>query len=332
MKPVMSLLLSFFLLFISCAGAPGNNLSIPDEPGTTLQHSVFIGASLGSGEPTAQKISIFKQQSGRDLSMAVWFLGWDQPFPVETCKTLYDDGVIPHITWEPHFWYSDDKITLNDIISGKHDDYILSWAEGIREYGGPLFIRLMHEFNGNWYDWGIANNGNDPQRYIAAWRHVHDLLSENGAENVKYIWNVGHDSLPDEDWNNPLLAYPGDDYVDWIGIDGYNWGTFYEWSSWKEFDEVFIPMYDLLVAAYPDKPIMIPETATLPNGGDRAEWISQIPEHLNRFPNIKAIAWFDVVKEGDYRAAATAESARAWKIFMNEEYIKSDHQELWAVE
>ncbi|MBN2510450.1 MAG: hypothetical protein JXB03_09240 [Spirochaetales bacterium] len=323
---------SVVCLFISCTGMPTDDSLNVAVPGNILEHPVFIGASLGFGAPDADKIAIFEKQSGKDISMAVWFLGWDQPFPLEVCSDLYSAGIIPHITWEPHYWFSDEKITLVDIINGDHDDYILAWAEGIKKYGNPLFIRLMHEFNGNWYDWGIANNNEDPSRYICAWRHIHDLLSENGVKNVKYIWTPGQNSFPDEPWNNPILSYPGDEYVDWLGIDGYNWGTYYEWSSWTEFEQIFMPMYNLLSKKIPDKPIMIPEFSCFNHGGNRAEWIRHLPKQLNKFPNIKAIAWFDVIKEEDLRVAATRESALAWKQILNEENFKSNYKKLWVVE
>lgn len=91
-------------------------------------------------------------------------------------------------------------------------------------------------------------------------------------------------------------------------------------------------MYDRLSKEFPDKPIMIPEISCHHHGGNHAEWISHLPQQLNEFPNIRAIAWFDAVLEIDFRAAATQKNAQAWKQIMNEKNFKSDFRELWAVE
>ena len=85
---------------------------------------------------------------------------------------------------------------LSRIIDGDYDQYIKSWAEGIKALGFPIAIRFAHEMNGTWYPWCERTNGNRPGQYVRAWRHVHDIFSEVGATNVTWVWspNIIYDS------------------------------------------------------------------------------------------------------------------------------------------
>ena len=108
------------------------------------------------------------------------------------------------------------------IVAGDFDGYIRSWAKAAADWGKPLMLRFAQEMNGNWYPWGAGVNGNAPGEYAKAYRHVHKIFTSVGATNVIWIWspNVlypGGASLSS--------VYPGNAYVNWIGVDGYNFGT-----------------------------------------------------------------------------------------------------------
>jgi beta-mannanase len=124
------------------------------------------------------------------------------------------------------------------------------------------------------------------------WRHVHDVFARAGATNVTWVWcpNVEYSSSI-----KPLATlYPGDGYVDWTCLDGYNWGAGV--SGWLPFATLFGPTYDLVTRTIaPSKPLMIAETASSESGGSKAAWISdmlgtQLP---TRFRNVAAVMWFD---------------------------------------
>jgi beta-mannanase len=163
------------------------------------------------------------------------YVGWSYPasesfaseFPTAQLEALSNDGFLPEITWEP--WNGSDGVnqpnySLASIIDGDHDSYIQAWAEAAKAYGKPLLIRFAQEMNGTWYPWSEQVNGNSPGEYVEAWRHVHNIFAEDGVTNVKWVWSpnvVG--SVVSGASSDLVELYPGNAYVDYVGIDGYSY-------------------------------------------------------------------------------------------------------------
>ncbi|WP_189001252.1 glycoside hydrolase family 26 protein [Deinococcus roseus] len=238
----------------------------------------------------------------------MWYSSWKvgSNFPKADVLGLSKQGVVPNITWEPWDWtlpLNDPKqIKLQDILDGKFDDYIRSWAKAAKEVNVPFLLRWGHEFNGNWYPWAVSTNGQDPTVFVKAYQHVHDIFKAEGATKVQWIWCYNNADVPGDAWNDVARAYPGDAYVDWVGLDGYNWGTNPSWGSWAPFKDVFKGAYDRALKIAPGKPIIIGEFASSEVGGDKGQWILNMFSDLPRlFPQIKAIVWFDIQKEEDWR-------------------------------
>jgi beta-mannanase len=147
--------------------------------------------------------------------------------------------------------------------------------------------------NGNWFPWHEGVNGNKPGESAAAWRHVHDIFTAVGAANVSWVWcpNVefgGKTSL--------ASVYPGDEYDDWTGLDGYNWGTNpSKPDKWKTFDQVYRTSYQNITGSIaPGKPMMIGEVASSEYGGSMAGWIREMLSELPVvYPRVHALVWFD---------------------------------------
>jgi beta-mannanase len=189
---------------------------------------------------------------------------------------------------------------LSAIANGAWDEYISQWAAAAAAWGKPFFLRFDHEMNGWWYPWSEQVNGNKPGEFVAAWRHVHDIFVQQGATNATWVWCpnvVGR-------WSTPMASmYPGDDYIDWACMDGYNWG-FDRDNAWQSFGEVFsgghpsygpFDTYQELRSIAPAKPVMIGEIASSERGGSKAEWIRdmlQVQLPLN-YPDVKAVVWFN---------------------------------------
>ena len=100
--------------------------------------------------------------------------------------------------------------------------------------------------NGNWFPWAEHANGNQPGDYVAAWRHVHDIFTQVGATNATWVWCPYVELAPEL---GPLARYyPGDDYVDWTSLDGFNWGkNRVNPQPWTSFDKIFGPSYRAIV-------------------------------------------------------------------------------------
>jgi beta-mannanase len=203
--------------------------------------------------------------------------------------------------------------------------------------GRPILVRWGHEFNGNWYPWGIANNNADPSRYVRAYRHVHDLVVATGARNVQWVWAFNNGSSPDEAYNDPALAYPGDRYVDWVGIDGYNWGFGPSWDPtgdhWTTFDATFSAAYGKARAIAPRKPVMIGEFASTEDGGDKAKWLEDMDSTLRSgaYPNLKLLTYFDLTKEEPWSPSSSPAALAAFTSWVHQRYMKGHGADLARV-
>jgi len=177
--------------------------------------------------------------------------------------------------------------------------------------GQKIFLDFAAEMNGD-----EAWSGNNAPLYVSAYKHMHDLFVAAGATNVIWAWCP---NVTDTNGTNDttLDYYPGDNYVDWVGVDGYNWGG----SDWQTFQQIFAKIYPLLAAK--NKPIIIGEMASAEQGGDKGKWIdAMIPVLKAQYPLFKAVVWFDINKESDWRinsstAALTAFSKMATDPYFN---------------
>jgi beta-mannanase len=178
--------------------------------------------------------------------------------------------------------------------------------------------------NGDGYGWSGAKNGASStaaQQFVATWRYVHGRFAKAGVTNVTWVWCPNHESVPAAAWNTPESYYPGDAYVDWTCVDGYNWGTSQTvatagWTSrWQTFDEIFGPTYQRLVALAPTKPMMIGEFASSEAGGDKAAWITDAAARIASpgYAQIRAFVWFNEAKETDWRVQSSAAALAAFK-------------------
>ena len=185
------------------------------------------------------------------------------------------------------------NVTLSDIVEGLPAAIqpLEKWFAGAAEYNYPLFFRWDWEMNGDWFQWG-DEAAEKPERFVKAWRRLHELADGAGATNITWVW------CPNASFSGstPLSKlYPGDPYVDWTCIDGYNRGTNpLAPDKWVSFHDRFIATYKELLAIAPWKPIMVGETASTEYGGSKADWISQALKGLpDEFPNIRALVWFN---------------------------------------
>jgi hypothetical protein len=285
---------------------------------------VYLGVFREGAPLNMGHIKSFQKTMGRKPAMVMWYLDWSSDFPVAECNTLAKYGAAPHIIWEPWIWGDEKKITLKTIVDGEWDQYIKNWAKSAAAFKKPVFIRWGHEFNIEKYPWAVGNNGKDPALYIKAYKHVHDIFTSVGATNVKWIWCFNNYNNPDEDWNAWDKAYPGDAYVDWVGIDGYNWGSTQSWSGWQSFKDCFREQVRICTKKYPTKPIMIAEFGSAEEGGNKAAWVKEIPSALKvSMKQVKAIMLFDVRKECDWRATSCKATENAYKLILKDPYFLS---------
>jgi hypothetical protein len=290
----------------SSAGA--SSLLVPAQ-------GALLGAFVGTGTVDQLETTL-----GRKLTIIHNFFGWSDDWVARVPGDL-SGGRIPLITWET--WIGGVGVSLDDIINGVHDSMILTRATAAKNVGQRFFLRWGHEMNGNWYPWDGSHNGANAAataKYIATYRHIHDLFTSVGASNVLWVFSPNVDSVPGDAWNQWGNYYPGDSYVDWMGFDGYNWGTVQSGSTWQSFSAIAGRIYSSVAAK--GKPIMIPETASTELGGDKAAWVAGIlPALKGSFPAVKAVVWFHMNKETDWRVDSSTASRAAFVTMANDPYF-----------
>lgn len=196
------------------------------------------------------------------------------------------NGTVVELTLQPT---NLNNVAIND---GSQDAYLTQLATDIKAWDREIWLRPMHEWNGDWYSWSVGINGNTSDSYIAAYRRIVDIFRDAGADKVKFVWNV---NLTNSGSNTFMGAYPGDDYVDYVSMDVYNWGTAQSWSAWKPFDEAAWPAYAAISAR--GKPVIVSEWGCGEQGGDKAQWITDAFDAIRfsgKYDLIDAVIWFDV--------------------------------------
>ncbi len=280
----------------------------------------FIGVSTQTG--SVDEVADFAAAAGATPDAVMVSRGWaNATADLAIVEEITAAGHLPVIAWEP--WDFDAESTfdrrrgeqpeyaLSTIIDGDHDELIVDWAEELAEWGRPVAMRFAHEMNGFWYPWAESVNGNSAGEYVAAWRHVHDIFTAAGADNVKWIWSPN----PTQPTLTPLAGlYPGDEYVDWLGVVGYLGNGIDPSVFVPTFQQLFGPTIDE-IREFSDLPIVITEIGATEDGGQKAAWIDHVLSEIDDRDDIVGFIWFEVDKETDWRIvssdAATAAFADA---------------------
>ena len=258
----------------------------------------LLGIYYGAGTPAETDARI-----GRTPQIHLVYYAWTDDW-TQGAKADLQAGRIPLVNWEP------DGIDFNRIVDGSLDATINARAKGAKALNGRFFLDFAAEMNGD-----EAWSGNNAPLYVSAFKHIHDLFTAAGATNVIWAWCP---NVTDTDGTNHTTMdyYPGDAYVDWTGVDGYNWGG----GDWQSFQQVFADIYPLLAAK--KKPIIIGEMASAEQGGDKAAWIdAMLPTLKAQYPLFKAVVWFDINKENDWRVNSSAAALTAFSKMAKDPYF-----------
>jgi len=270
----------------------------------------FLGFYVPGAPSSMTPLTTLESQVGRKATVVNFFISDSEAFPTSRCQNIVNHGATPLVTLE--FWSAQNG-GVAAITNGSKDAYLRTFADQAKSFGKEIWIRPFHEMNGDWYPWGGSTNGNSPTAVIAAWRHVNAVFKSRGATNVKFVWCVNNDSVPYTTANGIDKYWPGDAYVDYTSIDGYNAGTTQSWSTWRSFATTFRNSYKT-ITALSAKPLFIAETSSVEQGGSKAAWISGMFSSLNtEFPRIKGIVWFNAKLTYDWRVETASANVTAYK-------------------
>ena len=187
---------------------------------------------------------------------------------------------------------SDSGNMVYDVLNGEYDEFLRDYAKKVSDFDHPVMFRLGNEMNGDWCPYSSYHTSKDTMIFKEFYRYIYKIFEEAGADNVIWIWNPNGKSFPDFKWNDALMYYPGDEYVDIVGLTAYNTGTYYPGEDWIEFDVLYDSLYEEYIRLY-QQPMMITEFASSSVGGSKANWIRNMFNHIEKYENIKVAVWWD---------------------------------------
>jgi hypothetical protein len=195
------------------------------------------------------------------------------------------------ISWAPGW-------SIDQINAGAADKCFVSFGRKAARFGRRFLLRPYWEFNGTWMLWSSKG-----QPFIDAWRRTVAKIREGGGTNVGFVWSPASGYQAEA-----LTSYPGDDYVDWVGVSAYNWNRVGVWCSpynpgpWCELRGIL--SYD--AANYPtiydhyseSKPFMVAEWGSAEDPftlGRKRQWFLNIKKKIpTELPRVRALSYFDV--------------------------------------
>jgi hypothetical protein len=293
----------------SSKGAPAPAPAPPAPPSPGSPGTVYLGEYPGAGPCTYPEIEKcvagYEQLVGKKMAIIHAFsdfdAGWDDWF-----SRIIASGHTLMLTLNP-------QKAIPDILAGSYDAALQRWGSQIKANGkGTVLVRYLHEMNlpDNPAGWMATHYG--AADYIAAYRHVHDQLIAGGGTNIQHLW-VPNVFWGDANASNPIWFapyYPGDDYVDWVGLDGY------PMSPSDSFDNQFGPSLALL-EGMTQKPIVIAEYGVeemTPVGTWKANWFTDFLDvALPKHPRVRAIIYQEGTDGGtDHRLETSSQPVTAF--------------------
>jgi hypothetical protein len=274
--------------------------------------SIYVGSFFDFGPTedniTTEKIEEYKNLTGKSMAWGYFSNNWftDISFPGEKAGVLTSQKVIPFIRLMPRsnleLGYQDTPYSLYAIANGDFDDELENWFSEAREFKYPIMIEFGTEVNGSWFTWNGRWNGrggtdgygdntipDGPEVFIDAYRRIIDISRKMGANNILWIYHANSISQPKKDWNSLLAYYPGDTYIDIIGLSVY--GSIADGDPWESFDSILAPAYD--VVSKTNKPIIIAEFGVRETT-EKTLWIHNAFSSLikRNYPNIVGISYW----------------------------------------
>jgi cellulose synthase/poly-beta-1,6-N-acetylglucosamine synthase-like glycosyltransferase/beta-mannanase len=261
---------------------------------------VFLTGIFAPAAPDGQSsldlVGKYKRAFNAHFDIISFYVPWGNQqicqLPSMTLDSVYKQGSIPMITWEP--WKSlfeqpngkektsNEKKVFKDITEGKFDDYIRKFAAQVAALRRPVFLRFAHEADNPFYPWSGTGN-NNPEEFKAAWKYVHKMFTDNHVYNVIWVWNPWKASAVKE-------YFPGEDYVDWISVTGLNFGPYNPDKKSYSFEQLYAPFHRTLPKGLP---VLIAEMGSAEKK-NQTEWMMDgIKKVRMKYPEVKGFVLFN---------------------------------------
>ncbi len=259
-------------VFISTANFHSGKLA---EARSGIYHSAYPDFGGTEDIVSIEQITRFEELVNKPIVWAYFSNNWYNhiEFPASAVNIIHSAGKIPFIRIMSrtnfHEGGPDPSYTMQKIIDGVFDSQITQWAIDAKNTDIPLLVEFGTEVNGNWFPWNGQYNGggntrgygdenfpDGPERFVDAYRHIIDICNANGAGNITWFFHVNAYSQPEVNWNTIENYYPGNDYIDWLGVSIY--GPQDRHEEYQEFTEILNDVYPVLTQLS-NKPIAILE-------------------------------------------------------------------------
>ena len=211
----------------------------------------------------------------------------------ERLSMAWNEGKVTELTLQ--MTALDSGNMMYELLAGQYDDFLNEYAKIIADFGHPVMFRPLNEMNGDWCVYSAYHTCKDTEIYKAVYRYIYDIFKKHGAlANTIWVWNPNSRSFPNYKWNDAFMYYPGDEYVDVVGMTAYNTGCYYYdyGEEWLEFADLYGDLYAEYSERF-DKPLIITEFACADFGGDKAAWMEEMFKVIAGMDRIKMAIWWD---------------------------------------
>jgi len=290
---------------------------IQSPPAGKLYQGLYFDEPAAERDPTEHDVtaaSVARFEKALDTKTAWVFFSanWSESrkFPAATCTWIWALGKAPYVRLmlrsDLEQRHAEITFSLANIIAGKLDDDLRAWARDAKGFGSPILIEWGTEPNGNWFSWNGKWNGGPekgPPRFVAAYRHIVDLMRAEGASNLQWVWHVNWLDEPEKKWNRFENYYPGENYCDWVALSAYGPLTPRAVDGTESLRFKMREAYPRLTRIAPGKPIVIAEFGCDIHHRkvDAREWGKSALEDLfsGRWPAVIGFCWWNESWEND---------------------------------
>jgi hypothetical protein len=304
---------------------------VEDRP--LRERAVFGAYAPGLPYYPRRGLPQLERKLGMKLAIVSGFVDWDYVLGEQRDRLLAAGGRKLLYSWEPHCAADGRCIAFRAVLAGELDGYLERVAASMRRFPHQIYVRPWAEMNASWspYRAGSGRPGaGSAEEFKQAWRHLYDFFRARGVHNLRFVFNTDAEL---EDGSADLRQiWPGADYVDVLGIDGYNWGEsrLPGGNRWREFEAIFTPMYRLLTSLHPSAPVWICEfgskeprksdgSARSPAPPDKAHSKARWLENAlasTAFPRVEALVYYNAYtpqrdNQRDFRLESSRESLTA---------------------
>ncbi len=214
-----------------------NNKLVP--VGGDLYHGAFPDFGGSEDQVSAEIIRNFESLVDKKIAWAYFSNNWGEElhFPTNAMNEIHGEGKTPFLRLLSRSDFEvnpDPMYNLIDIVNGQYDQRLANWAQEAAAVGYPFLVEFGTEVNGSWFPWngsyagggttdgyGDPNFPDGPEIFRDAYRHIINICNQQGADNLTWFFHLDAYDLPEESWNEPQNYYPGDEYIDWLGISTY---------------------------------------------------------------------------------------------------------------